>query len=293
MTTPDERRVWLITGAATGLGRSIAEAAVAHGDQVVATDRDLPGVMKWAEDKVFPAYLDVTDRESIDRAVAEAVTTFGRIDVVVNNAGYGVFGALEELPEDEVRRQFEVNTFGTWNVTRAVLPQLRAQRSGHFVQMSSLDGVAPEAASEAAYAGSKFAVEGISQVLAKEVAHLGIKVTIVEPGAVRTDFGGGAFILPPGISDYDDSVGEALSYFGGLIGKQPNDPDRVAAAILRAIDAPEPPLHLVLGPESVEAVRDNLNAQLRELDAWAEVGNSTGYPAEHGSGAEAVLGTGE
>jgi NAD(P)-dependent dehydrogenase (short-subunit alcohol dehydrogenase family) len=293
MTPPDESRVWLITGAATGLGRAIAEAAAERGDRVVATDRDLPGVVKWAEDKVFPAYLDVTDRESIDRAVAEAVTTFGRIDVVVNNAGYGVFGCLEELPEDEVRRQFEVNTFGTWNVTRAVLPQLRAQRSGHFVQMSSLDGVAPEAASEAAYAGSKFAVEGISEVLAKEVAHLGIKVTLVEPGAVRTDFGGAAVILPPGISDYDDSVGKALSYFDGLVGKQPNDPDRVAAAILRAIDAPEPPLHLVLGPESVQAVRQKLTAQLRELDVWAEVGNSTGYPAEHGSGAETVPGSGE
>jgi NAD(P)-dependent dehydrogenase (short-subunit alcohol dehydrogenase family) len=274
----ENRRIWLVTGAATGLGRAIAEAAAERGDQVVATDRDLPGVLKWAQDKVYPAHLDVTDRDSVERAVAEAVTTFGRLDVVVNNAGFGVFGSLEELTDDQVRQQFEVNTFGTWNVTRAVLPHLRAQRGGHIVQMSSLDGVAPEAAGEAAYAGSKFAVEGMSEVLAMEVAHLGIKVTIVEPGAVRTDFGAGAVVQPLEIADYDDSVGKAVSYFESLVGKQPNDPRRVAAAVLRVVDSPEPPLHLVLGPEAVQAVRDKLVAQLRELDAWAEVGAGTGFP---------------
>jgi NAD(P)-dependent dehydrogenase (short-subunit alcohol dehydrogenase family) len=274
----DDRRVWLITGAASGLGRAIAEAAVARGDHVVATDIDLAGVRSWAGSGVHAVQLDVTDRQSADRAVAEAVAKFGRIDVLVNNAGFGVFGSLEELPEEQVRRQFETNTFGTWNVTRAVLPQLREQRGGHIVQMSSLDGVAPEAAGETAYAGSKFAVEGFSEVLAMEVAHLGIKVTIVEPGAVRTDFGGAAVVQPVGISDYDDTVGKAVAYFESLVGKQPNDPHRVAAAMLRAIDSPDPPLHLVLGPEAIQAVRDKLDAQLRELDAWAEVGAGTGFP---------------
>jgi NAD(P)-dependent dehydrogenase (short-subunit alcohol dehydrogenase family) len=278
MTTTDNRRVWLVTGAATGLGRAIAEAAAKRGDQVVATDRDLAGVRGWAGSGVHPAQLDVTDRESVERAVAEAVATFGRIDVLVNNAGFGVFGSLEELPDEQVRRQFEVNTFGTWNVTRAVLPQLRKQRSGHIVQMSSLDGLAPEAAGETAYAGSKFAVEGISEVLAKEVATLGIKVTIVEPGAVRTDFGAAAVAQEVGISDYDDTVGTALAWFHSLVGKQPNDPQKVAAAMLHAIDSPNPPLHLVLGPEAVTAVRDKLTAQLRELEAWAEVGADTAYP---------------
>jgi NAD(P)-dependent dehydrogenase (short-subunit alcohol dehydrogenase family) len=273
----DDRRVWFITGAATGLGRAIAEAVAERGDQVVATDRDLDGVRSWAGSRAHPIQLDVTDRLSVDRAVAEAIATFGRIDVLVNNAGYGVFGSLEELPEEQVRRQFETNTFGMWNVTRAVLPQLRAQRSGHIVQMSSLDGVAPEAAGEAAYAGSKFAVVGISEVLAMEVTHLGIKVTIVEPGAVRTDFGGAAVVHPVGIADYEDTVGKAVAYFESLVGKQPNDPRRVAAAILRAIDAPDPPLHLVLGPEAVQAVRDKLDAQRRDLDAWSEVGASTAF----------------
>ncbi len=279
MTTSENRRVWFITGAATGLGRAIAEAAVEAGDQVVATDRDLAGLRSWVGDGVVPLALDVTDRESVDTAVAEAVTRFGRIDVLVNNAGYGVFGSLEELPDEQVRRQFETNTFGTWNVTKAVLPHLRAQRSGHIVQMSSLDGVAPEAAGEAAYAGSKFAVEGISEVLAMEVAPLGIKVTIVEPGAVRTDFGSGAVTHPVGIADYDETVGTAISWFESLVGKQPNDPRKVAAAVLRAVDSPEPPLHLVLGPEAVKAVRDKLDAQRRELDAWAEVGATTAYPS--------------
>ncbi len=278
MTTTDSRRVWLITGAAAGLGRAVAEAAAERGDQVVATDRDLAGAQSWAGSGVHPAELDVTDRLSVDRAVAEAVAKFGRIDVLVNNAGFGVFGSLEELPEEQVRRQFETNTFGTWNVTRAVLPQLRKQRSGHIVQMSSLDGVAPEAAGETAYAGSKFAVAGISESLAKEVAHLGIKVTIVEPGAVRTDFGAAAVCQPVEISDYADSVGTAIGWFESLVGKQPNDPRRVAAAMLRAIDSPDPPLHLVLGPEAVQAVRDKLDAQLRELEAWAEVGADTAFP---------------
>jgi NAD(P)-dependent dehydrogenase (short-subunit alcohol dehydrogenase family) len=274
----DNRRVWLVTGAATGLGRAIAEAAVAAGDQVVATDIDLAKVQSWAGDGVHTAELDVTDRKSVEKAVAEAVEKFGRIDVLVNNAGYGLFGSLEELPEDQVRHQFDVNTFGSWNVTKAVLPQLRKQRGGHIVQMSSLDGVAPEAAGETAYAGSKFAVAGIAEVLAKELAHLGIKVTIVEPGALRTDFGGAAVVQPVAISDYDDSVGLAVSYFESLVGKQPNDPAKVAAATLKAVDSANPPLHLVLGPESVEAVRAKLEKQLRELEEWAEVGNGTGYP---------------
>jgi NAD(P)-dependent dehydrogenase (short-subunit alcohol dehydrogenase family) len=278
MTTTDDRRVWFVTGAATGMGRAIAEAAVERGDQVVATDRDLDGVRNWAGTGAHPVRLDVTDRLSVDRAVAEAIATFGRIDVLVNNAGYGVFGSLEELPEEQVRRQFETNTFGMWNVTRAVLPQLRAQRGGHIVQMSSLDGVAPQVAGEAAYAGSKVAVVGISEVLAMEVTHLGIKVTIVEPGAVRTDFGGAAVVHPVGIADYDDTVGKAVAYFESLVGKQPNDPRRVAAAILRAVDAPDPPLHLVLGREAVQAVRDKLDARRRELDAWSEVGASTAFP---------------
>jgi NAD(P)-dependent dehydrogenase (short-subunit alcohol dehydrogenase family) len=278
MTSTDGHRVWLITGAATGMGRAMAEAAAERGDEVVATDRDLAAVRSWAAGRVHPAELDVTDRASIDRAVGAAVAEFGRIDVVVNNAGYGVFGSLEELPDEQVRRQFETNTFGTWNVTRAVLPQLREQRGGRIVQMSSVDAVAPAVAGEAAYAASKFAVEGMSEVLAKEVAPLGITVTIVEPGAVRTDFGNAAITHPVAIPDYADTVGAALRWFESVAGRQPNDPRRIATAILRAIDEPDPPLHLVLGPEAIEAVRDKLDSRRRELDTWAPLGTETTFP---------------
>ena len=277
MATSDNGRVWFITGAASGLGRAIVEAAAERGDQVVASDRDFVAVESLAGDRVLPVQLDVTDRQAVDQVLADTVSRFGRIDVLVNNAGFGVFGSLEEMPDDQVRRQFETNVFGLWNVTRAALPHLREQRGGHVIQMSSLDGVAPEAPGETAYAGSKFAVEGISEVLAMEVAHLGIKVTLVEPGAVRTSFGDAAVMQQVEISDYRPSVGVSLEWFESLMGKQPNDPNRVAAAVLRAVDSPEPPLHLVLGPEAVKAVREKLDAQLRELDAWADVGASTAY----------------
>jgi NAD(P)-dependent dehydrogenase (short-subunit alcohol dehydrogenase family) len=267
-------RVWFVTGASTGLGRAIAEAAAGRGDRVVATARDVAGIERWAGERVHPVRLDVTDRDAVDAAAAAAVERFGRLDVVVNNAGFGAFGALEDLPDETLREQFETNVFGVWNVTRAILPQLRAQRGGHLVQMSSLDGIAPLGPGETAYAASKFAVEGMSEVLAKEAAHLGIRVTIVEPGPVRTGFASAAKAQATASADYDPSVGAALEWFADLDGNQPNDPDRVAAAVLRAVDAADPPLRLVLGSEAVRAVRDKLDAQRRDLDAWAELAES-------------------
>jgi NAD(P)-dependent dehydrogenase (short-subunit alcohol dehydrogenase family) len=219
--------------------------------------------------------LDVTDASQARAALDAAIAAFGRVDVVVNNAGYGLFGALEELPDDDVRRQFETNVFGALNVIRAALPHLRRQRAGHIVQISSLEGVAPMLAGETAYAATKFAVEGLCEALAKEVAHLGVRMTIVEPGAVRTGFADGAVARPPRSDDYDASVGDALRLFEQLAGNQPNDPARVAAAIIQAMDADQPPLRLVLGAEAVEAVREKLDGQRRELDAWEPVARST------------------
>jgi NAD(P)-dependent dehydrogenase (short-subunit alcohol dehydrogenase family) len=198
------------------------------------------------------------------------VEAFGRIDVVVNAAGYGLFGALEELSLDQWRRQFETNVFGPLNVTRAALPQLRRQRSGHIVQLSSLDGIAPAVAGESAYAASKFALEGLSEVLAKEVAHLGIQVTIVEPGPFRTDFASGATAKAVEIDDYQESVGEALRWFEQIAGSQPGDPSKAARAIIAAVEAADPPLRLPLGQEAYEMIRDKLEDQRRELDAVAE-----------------------
>ena len=269
-------RVWFITGASGGLGRSLANTVLDRGERVVATARDPGRLAELAErDRVVAARLDVTDSGQARSAVDAGLRAFGRIDVVVNNAGYGLFGALEELPADKLRHAFETNVFGALSVIRAALPQLRRQRSGHVVQISSLEGVAPVAAGEAAYAGTKFAVEGVAEALAKEVEHLGIRVTIVEPGPLRTDFGSSSIALPPRSADYADSVGKALEWFASIAGRQPNDPGRVAAAIIQAVDADEPPLRLVLGEEAVAAVREKLTAQRSDLDSWEQLSVTT------------------
>jgi NAD(P)-dependent dehydrogenase (short-subunit alcohol dehydrogenase family) len=279
MTLSDgDYRVWLITGASSGLGRALAEAALGAGDRVIATARDpqrLDELTGRYRGQAIAARLDVTDADEARAAVDDGLAAFGRLDIVVNNAGYGLFGALEELPADELRREFETNVFAALNVTRAALPQLRRQRSGHIVQISSLEGITPIAAGEAAYAATKFAVEGLAEALAKEIAHLGIKVTIVEPGPLRTDFAAGAIAQAPHSGDYADSVGKALEWFEGLSGRQPNDPSRVAAAIIEAVASPEPPLRLALGPEAVEAIREKLSSQRRDLDAWERLSAST------------------
>jgi len=279
--THDPARVWLITGASSGLGRALAEAALDAGHRVVATARDpdsIGDLERRHPGRAIAAALDVT-RPAQAAAALAAGDALGGVDVVVNNAGYGLFGAFEELDDEELRRQFETNVFGAVNVLRAVLPHLRDRRSGHIVQMSSLEGVAPVLAGETAYAATKFAVEGLCEALAREVEHLGIRVTIVEPGPVRTDFAAGAVAKPSGIDDYDASVGEALRLFAQLAGNQPNDPARVAAAIVRAVESDDPPLRLVLGTEAVEAVRAKLDGQRGELDAWERVARSTAIAA--------------
>jgi NAD(P)-dependent dehydrogenase (short-subunit alcohol dehydrogenase family) len=275
-------RVWFITGASSGLGRQLGRAALERGEGAVVTAR-APGALRDLEREhqghTLAVELDVRDAEQAREAVRAAVDEFGRIDVVVNNAGFGLFGPLEEIADEDLRREFETNVFGAVNVLRAVLPVMRAQRSGHIVQISSLEGVAPAVAGESAYSGTKFAVEGIHEALAKEVEHLGIGVTIVEPGPIRTDFAQGATVTEPSDPDYAESVGAALEWFADLAGNQPNDPSRVAAAILDALDADEPPLRLALGGEAIEAIREKLDGQLAELDRWKSLGTATAAPA--------------
>jgi NAD(P)-dependent dehydrogenase (short-subunit alcohol dehydrogenase family) len=264
------------------LGRALAEVALARGERVVATARHpeaLADLVDRYPQRAVAAPLDVTDAAQARDAVEAAIATFGRLDVVVNNAGYGLFGALEELPEHELRREFETNVFGALHVTQAALPHLRRQRSGHVVQISSLEGVAPGVAGETAYAGTKFAAEGLAEGLAKDVAHLGIRVTIVEPGPLRTDFASGAVAQPPQSDDYVESVGKALDWFQGLQGRQPNDPVRVAAAVVDAVSSDDPPLRLALGQETVEAIRAKLDQQLQDLDTWEPLSRSTAAAA--------------
>jgi NAD(P)-dependent dehydrogenase (short-subunit alcohol dehydrogenase family) len=279
MTNSTTPRVWFITGTSSGLGRAIAQAALDHGDRVVATARSTDRIADLERDfadRAVALPLDVTDPDQARAAIDAAVAAFGHIDVVVNNAGYGVLGALEELSDDELRRQFETNLFGALQVTRAALPQLRRQRSGHIVQLSSLSATVANPG-ESAYVGSKAALAGVSESVAKEVAHLGIRVTIVQPGPFRTDFAGRSLQKADPIEDYAESVGAARELIGQLDGNQPNDPTRGAEAIIRAVESDDPPLHLTLGEDAIDAIRAKLDEQRAELDAWAEVGGATGF----------------
>ena len=272
-------RVWFITGCSTGLGRALARAVLIHGDRLMATARDtsaLADLVALAPRRARAVRLDVTDAESIHAAVAEADRAFGRIDVLVNNAGYGLEGAFEELADTDLRHQFETNLFGTLAVTRAVLPVLRRQRSGHIIQMSSINGVLPIPGGSA-YTGTKFALDGMSEALAAEVAHLGIRVTIVEPGAFRTDFSGRSLRWSRQMPDYAEFMGPGLEEFESVRGKEPGDPCRAAEAIVAAVNLDDPPLRLPLGTDAFQEIRDYLQTRLSELDSLEPIGADTDF----------------
>ncbi|MGK2865176.1 MAG: SDR family NAD(P)-dependent oxidoreductase [Mycobacterium sp.] len=264
-------KVWFVTGASTGFGRSIAAAASKRGHIVVATARDRDHVADFEHHD----RLDVTDAEQVEQAVTRTVDQHGRIDVVVNNAGHGLVGVTEEVTDDELRTLLETNLLGAWRVTRSVLPHFRRQRSGHFVQMSSVGGVVGNPG-HAAYASSKFALEGMSEALAGEVAGFGIGVTIVEPGPFRTDFAGRSLkATDPHPAYVGTPGGDLRAGFGKQDGRQPNDPALAAEAIIAALEAPEPPLRLPLGPEAVARIRAKLQNQLAAIDQWESVATNT------------------
>ncbi|MEU8516617.1 oxidoreductase [Kitasatospora sp. NPDC048722] len=273
-------RVWLITGANSGFGQAIAEAAIAAGDSVVAAARrpeTLDGLVAAHPGRVVPVRLDVTDAERIPVVVAEALERFGRIDVLVNNAGRGLIGAVEEYADRELRDLMELHFFGPAALTRAVLPHLRAQGSGAVVQMSSMGGRF-SFPGVGAYSATKFALEGLSEALAQEVAGFGVKVLIVEPGAFRTGFaGGGALAHATPIAAYDAVVGPVRTGLPDSDGKQPGDPAKAAAAILAALDAEHTPLRLALGSDAVDGVLGQLDRARKEVEAWEAVGRGTDF----------------
>lgn len=274
-----DHRVWLITGTSTGFGRALAEAALVHGDRVVATARDavtIGDLHERAPGRALALPLDVTDPAAVRAVVDAAVAAFGRIDVLVNNAGYGSRGALEELSDRQVRDQFETNVFGALDVTRAVLPVMRAQRRGHVVQISSVGGVVA-ALGGAAYAGTKFALEGLSEGLAAEVAHLGIRVTLVEPGPFRTDFAGRSARHGAPIADYAPVLDGARAQFRAMHGTQPGDPARAAEAIITLVGMPDPPLRLPLGAPAFDRIRARLTERLTELEDVEAWGRATDF----------------
>ena len=280
--TPDNAApVWLITGSSSGLGLALAEAALGRGWQVAVTARhpeQLSDLVAQYPAQVLALQLDVTDPTSIEQAVSEAEAHFGRIDVLVNAAGYGYLAAIEEGEDKGIRAQFETNVFGLNNVTRRVLPGMRLRRSGHIVNISSLGGLVAFPAT-GYYHASKFALEALSESLAQEVAPLGIRVIIVEPGAFRTEWAGRSMIESDTvIEDYAETAGKRRASTRATSGQQPGDPARAAAAIIGAVQSAEPPLRLLLGKGALNVAYNRLDALRANFDAWKDVTLSADYP---------------
>ncbi len=269
-------RVWLVTGANSGFGRAITEAAVAAGDVVVATARRLTALddlVAAHPTQVEAVHLDVTDTTAIDAAIRDAVSRHGRIDVLVNNAGRSHVGAFEETTDTELRSLFDVHVFGPAALIRAVLPSMRAAKSGAIVQMSSMGGQM-SFAGFSAYSATKFALEGLSEALAAEVAPLGIKVLVVEPGAFRTGLFGGISASVE-MADYSDTVGPTRRMIETGNGAQPGDPAKAAAAILTALDSGRAPLRLPLGDDAVDAIISHVDGVRAEIAGWEKIARAT------------------
>ena len=277
----DGSRVWFITGCSTGFGRVLAELLLKRGERVVATARNLQQV----ENLVSPHKetgvalpLDVTQSDQVGQAVAEAERKFGRIDVLVNNAGYGYLAAIEEAEDEEVRAMFETNFFGLVALTKAVLPGMRERRSGHIINITSMGGLVGNP-SAGYYAATKFAVEGLSESLAREVEPLGIRVTAIEPGPFRTDWAGRSLKLAnSSIPDYSETAEARKNQITGYSGKQPGDPVRAAEAIITVVNSEHPPRNLLLGKVALNAVRQKLADFLRTIDQWEAVSLEADYP---------------
>jgi NADP-dependent 3-hydroxy acid dehydrogenase YdfG len=277
-----ENPVWFITGASSGLGRALSQAVLDRGWRAVLTARrpeQLADLAARHGEKALVLALDVTDAGSIEKAVSAAEGRFGRIDVLVNNAGYGYLAAIEEGEEAEVRAQFETNVFGLLAVTRRVLPGMRSRREGHIFNLSSLGGLVAFAAT-GYYHATKFAVEALSESLSHEVKPLGIRVTIVEPGAFRTDWAGRSMVeSKTTIADYAGTAGKRRAATRAASGQQPGDPVRAAAAVIAAFEAGEAPLRLLLGAAALTIARARLDALRENFDAWAETTLSADFPA--------------
>jgi len=276
-------RTWLITGSSRGFGWELAKAVLEAGDNLVATARrpeQLDELVAKYGDRVRAVALDVTDVPAARAAVQTAVDEFGRLDVVVNNAGYANSAPIEEIAEDDFRAQVEANLFGVVNVTRAALPVLRAQRSGHIVQFSSVGGRVGGSPGMGAYQTAKFAVEGFSEVLNAEVKPLGIKVLIVEPGAFRTEWSTTSMVRNDVGPDYEQTVGEMNRMREATAATWPGDPVRAAKIIVDVVALDEPPLRLLLGAGAVAAAEKSSMARAEEAATWAELSRSADFPGE-------------
>ncbi len=284
MNTPlNDSPAWLITGCSSGLGRALAARVLARGHRLIATARQpetLDELVAADPSRCRALALDVADASQVAPVVAQAAEIFGRLDVVVNNAGYGLVGAVEEYDEAQITRNFETNFFGALRVIRAALPILRAQRRGHFVNISAAAVIA-NYAGFSIYGATKWALEGLSESLAAEVRPLGIKVTIVQPGPFRTEFISRSLErASASIPDYDPSSGKFRRFLETMNGRQPGDPAKAADAIIAAVESDNPPLRLVLGKYAIDKTRRKLGSAARELDAGSAAGAATDFTTE-------------
>ncbi|GAP99474.1 oxidoreductase [Leptolyngbya sp. NIES-2104] len=283
-------KVWLITGCSTGFGRALAEAVLKQGDFLLATARkpeQLHALIKHYPETAKAIRLDVTASQDIQAAVDAAIATFGRIDVLVNNAGHGLIAALEEVSDDQIHQFFETNFFGALRLMRAVLPVMRQQGSGHIVNLSSTAGFVGFGGSSL-YCGAKFALEGTSEALAREVESFGIRVTLIEPGAFRTDFNGRSLAAAEhSIDAYAGVSGASLQWFKKMDGQQTGNPTKAAQAIIQAVESPRPPMRLALGIDAMKLIQEKLEQVKTDLEAWQGVTVSTDYTD---SSSEVIIG---
>ncbi|HNK54801.1 MAG TPA: oxidoreductase, partial [Leptospiraceae bacterium] len=269
----ERNKVWFITGCSTGFGRELSKLVLELGYKAIVTARnpkDIQDITENYPDTSIPIQLDVTNKLEIENSILKAKARFGRIDILVNNAGIGYFGAIEESEEEEVRRMFEINFFGLANVTNAVLPIMRAQRNGMIINIASIGGLVSFPA-VGFYNATKFAVDGYSEVLAKETSHLGIKVMIVAPSGFRTDWAGrSANNTKKKILDYEESAGANMQNIRASSGNQAGDPVRAVKAIVKAVESENPPMRLLLGKAALRNARNKLDSLKKEFDEWEE-----------------------
>jgi NAD(P)-dependent dehydrogenase (short-subunit alcohol dehydrogenase family) len=272
-------KTWFITGISRGLGLELAKAALARGDTVIGTTRGARPVLAEGSGTLHVLALDMTDAAGIAASVEQAFAIGGTIDVIVNNAGYGLLGAIETATDEEATRLFDVDVFGPFRVIRAAMPYLRAQGSGHIVNITSIAGRAPGPAC-ALYSAANYALEGLSAALVHEVATLGIKVTAVAPGAFRTDFLSAHSIRKSRLEDtaYSATIGQASAAFDAAGGQQLGDPARAAQALLELVDSSYPPLHLLLGSDALRRARAKMDTVMVEMDRWESMTRGTDFP---------------
>ena len=273
---------WFITGVSSGFGASLADLLLEKGDKVAATFRkqaQAEEFTKKANGKGHGFVMEVTDEAQVKKAIADAISQLGHLDVIVNNAGYGSLGSIEEIDAEEIHRQFDVNVFGPLHVLRAVLPHLRERKSGHVLNITSIGGL-KTFPGVGVYNASKFALEAIGESLAQQVKPLGIKVTNIEPSGFRTEWAGSsATYVDTNIEDYRSTVGENLKGIQSYSGNQPGDPDRAAQIMYDLVHSDNPPLHLPLGKAAVKGAREKFTGLLEELSAVAETGDSADFPS--------------